>query len=386
MHRSADIRMAVVDILISKTFDASRDLPGRADVRHRRRHLRRRSSPSSSGWARGCSARGDRRARRSRSIDDGTRQDAGARAVVRRSSARSPASRPARRRDKVLLAPLPTDLTSLSAHPLVAEKLMPVLGPGALAVARARDRRVRARHRARRPRPHRLPSTRATRTSSTGSPARAHRPDPRQRPDRGRRARRHLQLDDADVLARLRHLGRLEHDRQRQLPQPAEHQGGLAPPDTAAVVPRAVGHLLQRRRAREPAAARAPRRPSSSPTAQPRLAASSDEVRRHLGRDAVRVLADRARADRGADPRRRRRCSSTSTRPDRGGRRRLGARRRQGDAAVPRDTRAPVRELSLPFLDARKRVAPLSRRSSTAAARRDPDHRGHRLGGLARPR
>ena len=46
------------------------------------------------------------------------------------------------------------------------------------------------------------------------SARRAHRPHPGQRTDRGRRTRRHLQLPDPDLLARLRHLGRL-HARPR---------------------------------------------------------------------------------------------------------------------------------------------------------------------------
>ena len=155
--------------------------------------------------------------------------------------------------DKVLLAPLPTDLEALVAHPLAAEKLMPVLGLVRSPVGRARDRGGRGDHRARRPRPH-LGGLRDRRGRRRGVlEARAHGPHPRQRPDGGRRPRRRLQRDDADVLARLRDLGRLADDRQHQLPQPAQHQGGLAPPDAAAVVPRPVGHLLQPGRARDPA-------------------------------------------------------------------------------------------------------------------------------------
>ena len=83
-----------------------------------------------------------------------------------------------------------------------------------------------------------------------------HRSDPGQRADRGRRARRGLQLPHPDVLARLRHLGRVEHHRQRELPEPAQHQDRLAAPHAAAVVPRAVEHVLQRRCAGEPARGR----------------------------------------------------------------------------------------------------------------------------------
>ena len=79
------------------------------------------------------------------------------------------------------------------------------------------------------------------------------RPHPRQRADRGRRAGRYLQLADPDLLARLRDLGRLEHDRQRQLPEPAQREDRLAPPGAPAVVPGSLRHLLQRRRDREPA-------------------------------------------------------------------------------------------------------------------------------------
>ncbi len=45
-----------------------------------------------------------------------------------------------------------------------------------------------------------------------------------------------------------------------------------------------------------------------------------------------------------------------------------------------------IRELTLPFLDARKRVADYPQVAHTREARRDPDHGGHRVRGLARPR
>ena len=127
---------------------------------------------------------------------------------------------------------------------------------GALAVGRTRDPCVRAGHRARRPRPHlgRLRDRRRSdRSLHAGDPNGA---DPRQRADRGRSPGRHLQLDDPDLLARLRHVGRLEHDRQRQLPKPAEHQDRVAAADAVPVVPGSLGHVLQPRRARQPAPAR----------------------------------------------------------------------------------------------------------------------------------
>ena len=139
--------------------------------------------------------------------------------------------------DKVLLAPLPTDLDALAAHPFIAEKLMPVLG---LVRSPSVEHGIRAcelvtEHGG-------LGHTSAVYATDDDVIERfcardPHRADPRQRADRRRSARRRLQLDDADLLARLRHLGRLEHDRQRQLPKPAEHQDRVAPPDAAAVVP-----------------------------------------------------------------------------------------------------------------------------------------------------
>ena len=86
--------------------------------------------------------------RRGRPIRDGR-----ARAVVRRASAGSPASRRVPD-DKVLLAPLPSDLDELAAHPLVHEKLMPVLGLVRSPSVEHGDRALRARHRARRAGPH----------------------------------------------------------------------------------------------------------------------------------------------------------------------------------------------------------------------------------------
>ena len=124
-------------------------------------------------------------------------------------------------------------------------------------------------------------------------------PDPRQRADRRGRARRRLQPDDPDLLARLRHLGRRDDDGQRQLPQPAQHQGGRTAADAAAVVPRPLGHVLQHGRAGEPARRarilgghrhrrrhRAPRRGRGRPAPSRRL--------RRAG-----LRGHRARADRG---------------------------------------------------------------------------------------
>ena len=55
VHRSADVQMAVVDILISKTFDASVICPAEQTVRRSTTRSTTRWWPSSSGWARACS-------------------------------------------------------------------------------------------------------------------------------------------------------------------------------------------------------------------------------------------------------------------------------------------------------------------------------------------
>ena len=254
---------------------------------------------------------------------------------------RWPASRSADT-DKVLLAPLPADLDALAAHPFIAEKLMPVLGRRALAVGRARDRGLRAGHRARRPGPHvgRVRDRRCRdRPLLAGDP---HRADPRQRADRGRGAGRRLQLDDADVLARLRHLGRLEHNRQRQLPEPARtsrpsraarrRRSGSACPSDTYFNPGALENLrlldalpADDRHRRADRGARGRPRTSAIPHRRRRarvLRRSSPSRPRQQIRAGVEQLEQRRR------------------RRDHRGRRRLGDGRRQGDAAVPREPAA----------------------------------------------
>ncbi|MCU0268146.1 MAG: bifunctional acetaldehyde-CoA/alcohol dehydrogenase [Acidimicrobiales bacterium] len=125
LHRSCDYRMAVVDILISKTFDASVICPAEqtcvvdeeiADAvvaefeRMNARVLNPEEVDRLTEFVFGC---GD----------------------VNLEALGQPAPELARRAGfdsdpaaKVLVAPLPTDLDELAAHPLVREKLMPVLG------------------------------------------------------------------------------------------------------------------------------------------------------------------------------------------------------------------------------------------------------------------
>jgi acetaldehyde dehydrogenase/alcohol dehydrogenase len=132
IHKTADVRGAVVDILISKTFDSSVICPAEqtciiddeiydAMIAEFERMGARMLSPDEAAkiaeFAFGC---GDKV-----SMD----------AVGQKApelAARAGFSVPPT--TKILLAPLPSDLDELAVHPLVQEKLMPVLG-----VVRARS-------------------------------------------------------------------------------------------------------------------------------------------------------------------------------------------------------------------------------------------------------
>lgn len=126
IHKSADVKGAVVDILISKTFDASVICPAEqtcivddevydqmvAEFEHMGAHLL--TSEQTEALADFAFGSGDR---------------------VNMKALGQPAPELAARAGfsvppttKILLAPLPADLEQLGAHPLVQEKLMPVLG------------------------------------------------------------------------------------------------------------------------------------------------------------------------------------------------------------------------------------------------------------------
>lgn len=126
LHRSADVPMAVVDILISKTFDSSVICPAEqtcvvdteiydAVVAEFERMGAKVLAPDEvdrlTGFVFGCDN------------------------VVNLEALGQPAAVLAAKagidvpdKVKVLIAPLPSDLAELAAHPLVHEKLMPVLG------------------------------------------------------------------------------------------------------------------------------------------------------------------------------------------------------------------------------------------------------------------
>jgi acetaldehyde dehydrogenase / alcohol dehydrogenase len=126
IHRSADVPMAAVDMLISKTFDASLICPAEqtvivdepvwdATVAELQRLGARLLSDTEAAALAGVS------------FDAEGHVELG---VLGQSCAAlgAAAGFAADADDKVLLAPLPSDLDELAGHPLVHEKLMPVVG------------------------------------------------------------------------------------------------------------------------------------------------------------------------------------------------------------------------------------------------------------------
>jgi acetaldehyde dehydrogenase / alcohol dehydrogenase len=126
IHRSADVPMAAVDMLISKTFDASLICPAEqtvivdepvwdATVAELQRFGGRLLSDTEAAALAGVS------------FDAEGHVELG---VLGQSCAAlgAAAGFAADADDKVLLAPLPSDLDELAGHPLVHEKLMPVVG------------------------------------------------------------------------------------------------------------------------------------------------------------------------------------------------------------------------------------------------------------------
>jgi acetaldehyde dehydrogenase / alcohol dehydrogenase len=126
LHASADVPMAVVDVLISKTFDASLICPAEQtlvvdDAIHDElvAELRRMGARVLD------EEEVDRLAALAFEEDGRMRMEALGRSCLDLAALAGFAASDA---DKVLVAPLPSDLEQLAAHPLVQEKLMPVLG------------------------------------------------------------------------------------------------------------------------------------------------------------------------------------------------------------------------------------------------------------------
>ena len=214
--------------------------------------------------------------------------------------------------------------------------------------------------------------------------AHPHRPHPRQRADRGRRARRRLQLDDADLLARLRHLGRLDRrpttsttatcSTSRPSRAARRPPSGSACRRTPTSTPGAIDSLRQLRATPGDARDRPRRR-------EPRRGRGGARAPRRRRR--ARVLRHRARAGRGPGARRRQGARRAAPRPADRRRRRLGDRRREGDAPVPREPRAVARRADAAVPRRPQARGPLPGDRPLGAARRGADHRRHRVGGLA---
>jgi acetaldehyde dehydrogenase/alcohol dehydrogenase len=126
VHGSADIRMAVMDILISKTFDSSVICPAEQTAVIDDRVY---DQVIEEFQRMGCRLLTDEQtealAARSFSDDGKVQLEVLGQSCVNLAGL---AGFEASDADKVLLAPLPTDLDALAAHPFIAEKLMPVLG------------------------------------------------------------------------------------------------------------------------------------------------------------------------------------------------------------------------------------------------------------------
>jgi acetaldehyde dehydrogenase/alcohol dehydrogenase len=126
VHRSADLRMAVVDMLVSKTFDSSVICPAEQTcviddavyddlIAEFRRMGARVLEP----------AEVERLAAASFAEDGRVEMQVLGQSCVNLGAI---AGIDVDERDKVLLAPLPSDLEQLAGHPFLLEKLMPVLG------------------------------------------------------------------------------------------------------------------------------------------------------------------------------------------------------------------------------------------------------------------
>ncbi|MBV9335978.1 MAG: bifunctional acetaldehyde-CoA/alcohol dehydrogenase [Solirubrobacterales bacterium] len=126
VHRSADIRMAVMDILISKTFDASVICPAEQTcVIDEAIYDQVVEEFERMGSRLLTDEQSDALAARSFSEEGKVQLDVLGQSCVNLANL---AGFEATDADKVLLAALPSDLDALAAHPLIAEKLMPVLG------------------------------------------------------------------------------------------------------------------------------------------------------------------------------------------------------------------------------------------------------------------
>ena len=374
IHRSADVRMAVVDMLISKTFDSSVICP----------------------------------AEQTCVIDDAIWDETvaelermGARLLARTRSSASPSSRfapdgrvemralgqscvnlgemagfEAAERDKVLLAPLPSDLEELARHPLIQEKLMPVLGLvrspsvehaldvcelvtehgglGHTSAVYATDQEVVDRF-ARAIRTGRILVNAPTAVGALGGVYNSMTPT--------------FSLGcgtwGGSVTTdnvNYRNLLNVKTVSRRQAPP----QWFRVPSDTY-FNPGAIDSLRELR-ARPGDARDRPRRRGAR---RRRRGAPPPRRRRR-----ARLLRRRARARRGADPRRREGARRAAARPADRRRRRLGDRRGEGHAPVPREPGAVARRADAALPRRPQARGPLPGDRALGAARRGAHHGG----------
>ena len=381
VHRSADIRMAVVDILISKTFDSSVICPAEQTcVIDDEIYDQMIEEFQRMGARLLTDEQTDALAARSFTDEGKMQLDVLGQSCVNLASL---AGFEASDTDKVLLAPLPTDLDALAAHPFIAEKLMPVLG---LVRSPSVEHGIRA-------------CELVTEHGGLGHTSAVYATDDDviNRFSLAIRTGRILVNAPTAVGA----LGGIynsmtptfslgcgtwggsnttDNVNYRNL---LERQDRVAPADAAPVVPGSVGHVLQPGVARQPAPAR--RLPPDDRHRRRTVARGvAEEVRHYLTAGAVHVFS-------GVEP-------EPTEAQIRAGVEQL--ERFDADAIIAigggsvmdaakamrlfhESPQLSIRELSLPFLDARKRIADFPQIDAQGAAGRDPDDVRHGLGGLA---
>ena len=338
LHRSADVSMAVVDILVSKTFDSSVICPAEQTCvidepiydavidEFRRMGARLLTHDETSALAR-------------KSFRDDGRIEF---SVLGQSCSTlaALAGFDVDDADKVLLAPLPADLDELAAHPFIAEKLMPVLGVvrspsvehaiaacelvtehdglGHTSAIYATDDSVIDRF-ALAIRTGRILVNAPTAVGALGGIYNAMPPT--------------FSLgcgtwggSNTTDNVNYRNLLNIKAVSRRQ-----------APPQWFRVP---VRHVLQSRRAGEPEAARGPPADDRHRRTDRGSGCRRSGARLPADRCRARLLRRRTGADRVPDPRRGGGARSSGRRRNHRRRRRLGDGCREGDAAVPREPRA----------------------------------------------
>ena len=263
LEKSADLDMAVVDIITSKTFDNGTICASEQTVviddeiydEVLRKFAELGSHICNEKETEMLSQHGDRSQDRLHAADGGRTEG----------DATSPASSASRSKPKTKLLIAPIKGVGRD-YPLSVEKLFPVLAVyRANSVDEALKVCVDVNH-----------AGGLGHTAVVFSQQRRGHPEVRRRDQRranhrelagiDRRAGRRLQRHGADLLVRLRHRRRQQHHRQRQRLSLPQHQARGAKDTGAYVVPCSQPDLLQHERGGEPAATSRRGRRSSSPT------------------------------------------------------------------------------------------------------------------------